>query len=228
PEVLFKQGRLDMDEWRWMTQHPRLGAQLLIEQRERIDPSAVGAAFCHHMAPGGHGYPRPAVPVEPSGTSRLIRVCDVFEALTAVRPYKLALTPIEAFAVMFRNEGEFDPSWLRRFVRTIGLFPNGTRVQLDCGSDAIVVAQTADLTGPLVRLLTGPDGADLPSSHPGELQIGAPFEGRVPRIAGVATPERHVVVPEQDEATDGFDRTVHTACFTPSATGDHHHHHDHG
>ena len=100
-------------------------------------------------------------------------------------------------------------------MRTVGLFPNGTRVQLDCGSDALVIAQTGELAGPLVRVLSGPHGADLPAGHPSQLAIGRPFEGRVPRISAVTTAERHVPVPEQDDATDAFDRTVHTACFSP-------------
>ena len=59
-EVLFKQGRLSTEEWQWMAQHPRLGAQLLLEQHETVDRRAIGAAFCHHMRPDGGGYPTPA------------------------------------------------------------------------------------------------------------------------------------------------------------------------
>ena len=203
-EVLFKRGRLSDEEWRCMRQHPRLGAQILIEQHERVDPRAIGAAFCHHMGPAGRGYPESALPLRPSATSSLIRVCDVFEALTAVRPYKQALTPIEAYAVMFRDEGEFDPVWLRRFVRTLGLFPVGTRVQLADGAEALVVEQTGDLRRPLVRLLSGPDGGPLVPGQPELVEIGAPLDGRTPRIAGIATHDRHVEVPAfEPDSADG-------------------------
>jgi len=226
-EVLFKQGRLSKDEWAWMAQHPRLGAQILMEQHEAVDERTIGAAFCHHMRPDGGGYPEPAMPIRPSGTSRLIRVCDVFEALTAVRPYKHALTPIEAYAVMFRNERDFDPIWLRHFVRTLGLFPNGTRVQLADGADAIVVDQTGDLRMPRVRLLTGPGGADLPADHPGLLTIGEPFEGRVARIQGIETHERSIHVPDFDaDDPDARARTVHHACLSEDPCGDGHGHDD--
>ena len=110
--------------------------------------------------------------MQPSATSRLIRVCDVFEALTAVRPYKRALTPVEAFAVMHRRPEDFDARWLSTFVRTLGLFPNGTRVQLNDGSDGVVVAQTEAVERPRVRLLSGPFGAALPADHPGQLVVG--------------------------------------------------------
>ena len=42
PEILWKRGKLDEQEWVWMSQHPRLGADILLEQDE-VMPSAVGA-----------------------------------------------------------------------------------------------------------------------------------------------------------------------------------------
>ncbi|MBX3461814.1 MAG: HD domain-containing protein [Planctomycetes bacterium] len=214
-EVLFKQGRLTAEEWQWMAQHPRLGAQLLLEQHQAVDPHAIGAAFCHHMGPDGRGYPQPLLPIAPSGISRLIRVCDVFEALTSVRPYKRALAPVEAYAVMFRNEHDFDPVWLRRFVRTLGLFPTGTRVRLDDGAEGMVIGQTAHPERPQVRLLTGPGGADLPAGHPELLVAGAPFAGRLVRIAGVATHDRGVEVPAFEPAEVPV-QSAHHACLSSS------------
>lgn len=207
-EILWKNGHLEADEWRLMAQHPRLGAQLLLEQHASIDPCAIGAAFCHHMSPGG-GYPLPALPIRPSGVSHLIRVCDVFEALTSVRPYKKALTPVEAYAVMFRHAGDFQPDWLRCFARTIGLFPTGTRIMLDDGADGVVIAQGGDPATPVVRLLSGTGGAALAADEPDRIVAGQMIEGTLRRIAAVNTHERSVVVPE-------FDPTV-TAMTTPHA-----------
>jgi putative nucleotidyltransferase with HDIG domain len=215
-EILFKQGRLDDEEWRWMAQHPRLGAQILIEQQE-LDASVVGAAFCHHMRPVGEGYPRPAVPFQPSGTSRLVRVCDVFEALTSVRPYKRALTPCEAFAVMCREERDFDQRWLRFFVRTLGLYPQGTRLLLDDGSEAMVARQTACPYQPVVQPITGPAGGSLPPGTPTEITVGVPHAGQVRRVASVRTSDRLVVVPEGDVGEPVIlTQTVHGACLPPS------------
>jgi len=223
-EVLFKQGRLTDEEWQWMAQHPRLGAQILIEQHEQVDPRTIGAAFCHHMGPGGAGYPEPMMPMQPSATSSLIRVCDVFEALTAVRPYKRALTPIEAFAVMHRNPGDFDARWLNSFVKTLGLFPTGTRVQLADGSDGVVIAQGDDLRRPKVRMLSGPQGATLPEGHPGTITIGETFEGQVPQIACIMTHERELPIPDFDPD----DPAEHGPCAHDACLGhhDHDHHHD--
>ena len=170
-DVLFKQGRLDDDEWRVMAEHPRLGAELLLEQKD-VHPAAIGAAFCHHMAPGGLGYPRPFVPFDTSGISKLVRVCDVFEALTAVRPYKRDLAPLEALVVMHREAQGFDPHWFRFFVQTIGVYPIGTRVQLNTGERALVVRQGIAVDRPVVRVIDSGQAGDLPGAEALELTIG--------------------------------------------------------
>src|SRR5262249_50546437 len=106
-QVLFKQGQLDADEREIMAMHPRFGAEILIQQRH-IDGPAVGPAFCHHWGRTQPGSRTRFLPFPPSGISRLVRICDVFEAITAVRPYKPALTPLQAYALMRRNKAGFD------------------------------------------------------------------------------------------------------------------------
>jgi putative nucleotidyltransferase with HDIG domain len=214
-EILFKQGRLTEEEWQWMAKHPRLGAQILIEQHENVDPRTIGAAFCHHMGADGGGYPEPLMPTPPSSTSRLIRVCDVFEALTAVRPYKRALNPIEAFAVMFRDKNDFDPQWLRRFAKTLGLFPIGTRVQMQDGAEALVVNQTEDIRRPIVQLITGAGGEALSHGQPETIETGVPLDGATPIIAGISTHDRYLPVPDFDENDPAeVGPMAHDACLS--------------
>jgi putative nucleotidyltransferase with HDIG domain len=212
-EILFKRGKLDEGEWVWMAQHPRLGADILLEQPDLM-PSAVGAAFCHHMRADSGGYPRALVPLQPSGTSRLVRVCDVFEALTSVRPYKRALTPLEAYAVMRRHELDFDQRWFRLFVRTLGVFPQGSRVRLDDGSMAVVLRQGRSPAEPVVRLLTGPGSSLLPADAPDEVTIGQRVDGIVRKVQVVYTHDRSVPVPEEGfDSTEYLTQTVHGACM---------------
>lgn len=188
-DVLFKRGPLSDDEWQVMQMHPRLGAEILIEQPE-VDPSAIGAAFCHHMADGGKGYPTPVLPFEPSAVSKLVRVCDVFEALTSVRPYKPALPPVEAYAIMHRNPSEFDPKWLEFFVSAIGLYPLGTRLTLSTGESAIVIGQSNRRDQPKVKLTAGPDRAALPADAPTVIDIGSEVDGVTRQIAEVVATQR--------------------------------------
>ncbi len=175
-EVLFKRGPLTEEEREIMAQHPRLGGEILLEQ-EHLDPSAIGAAFCHHIVPGRGSYPAPALPFEPSGVSKLVRVCDVFEALTAVRPYKRALQPVEAYVVMRRMTGGFDPDWLRFFIQVMGIHPPGTQVTLNTGEKGLVVTRGATADTPEVRVLTDAKGQPIDTEHQRIVAIGDMIEG---------------------------------------------------
>lgn len=217
-EILFKQGKLDEEEWAVMTQHSRLGAEILLEQGQ-IDPAAIGAAFCHHMAPDGKGYPTPALAFEPSGISKLVRVCDVFEALTSVRPYKRALTPAEAYVLMHRDDKGFAPEWLAFFEQVIGVYPLGTRLLLDDGSDAVVEDHGPSIDQPIVRLLTDPDGKPLTADAPELITIGAEHDGVVRRVEEIASARRR----EQEADPELAGRIVapQHACSGPGHSHDH-------
>jgi putative nucleotidyltransferase with HDIG domain len=189
-EVLFKRGPLTEEERDIMAQHPRLGGEILLEQ-EHLDPTAIGAAFCHHMVPGHGSYPAPALPFEPSGVSKLVRVCDVFEALTAVRPYKRALQPVEAYVVMRRMTSGFDPEWLRFFIQVLGIHPPGTQVTLNTGEKGLVVTPGAAPNKPEVRILTDAMGQPLDAKNQPIVTIGDLIEGVALEIAQAHGSHQH-------------------------------------
>lgn len=156
-DVLHKRGPLDAEEKREMQRHPVLGAGVLLSNRSS-DPLAVAAAYGHHCDTCGGGYPRTCGEYQQGMVTRLVKICDVFEALTAVRPYKKAMSPARAFRTMLSMHGQFDEELLGHFIRTVGVFPAGTRVRLDDGSVARVVEQTDDLRRPIVDLLEADGG----------------------------------------------------------------------
>jgi HD-GYP domain-containing protein (c-di-GMP phosphodiesterase class II) len=151
-EVLHKRGRLSPEERREMEKHPVHGAGVLLANRDS-DPLAVAAAYGHHRTADGHGYPRTRGEFEQSTITRLVKICDCFEALTAVRPYKPAMSPAKAYRIMLAMAGHFDEPLLRHFIRVTGIYPVGTRVRLDTGEIARVVRQTGDLDRPGVEVL---------------------------------------------------------------------------
>ena len=111
-----------------------------------------------------------------------------------------ALTAAEAYTVMFRYEKDYDPVWLRFFVRTLGVYPLGTRLLLSDGHEAVVVGQGKQPHRPLVRILSGPDGSDLPAGHPDTVTIGMETEGRTFEVLSVLHNERVVRVGDLEEA----------------------------
>ncbi len=159
-EVLFKPGRLDDEERRVISTHTTIGAKILLATAD-APPLGIAAAFGHHLRHDRRGYPRLA-PWGASGrVTALVQVCDVFEALTAIRPYKPSLTPLRAYEIMAGDKGAFDPAALGAFVRAVGFFPPGNRVRLRSGEHAFVLRVGADPSKPVIELTHDAGGAAL-------------------------------------------------------------------
>ncbi len=169
-ELLHKRGRFTAEERLEMQKHPSLGAELLMEM-EDPDPMAVAAAFGHHMTEDGRGYPETAVPVPHSTVTRILKICDCYEALTAVRPYKPAMSTARAYDMMLSMEGQFEPGLMRRFFVSNGIFPTGSRVRLNTGETATVASQSSRLDQPIVLLENAPDGEEIPHSERPRLDL---------------------------------------------------------
>ncbi len=192
-EILFKPGRLDDEERATMSQHTRLGAEILVANG-RASPLSVGAAWGHHLREDGGGYPAQREWAAIGRSTQLIHVCDVFEALTAVRPYKLAMSPRTAYEIMFSDRGCFHPGALRSFVRAIGIYPPGSRVKLTSGETALVVAAGEELDRPSVSVThdargeaRAPEARDLASEEWRRLSIVK----LLPDIEAAAAPGLH-------------------------------------
>ncbi len=150
-EILFKPGKLDPQERRIMESHPALGAQVLIASGETGEV-LISAAWGHHIRLDGRGYPSMPQWHKPCFATAIIHVCDVFEALTATRPYKKPLAPRHAYEIMFKDRGAFDPRPLAALVRALGLYPPGSEVVLTDGSRGVVAHSGNDLDKPAVRI----------------------------------------------------------------------------
>jgi len=137
-EIIHKRGILDEEEYRIMQLHPALGLEILLEHEHATDFDRA-AAWGHHIRHDGKGYPR-----QPDWAVRhplisLLHICDVFEALTAIRPYKKAKSPMESYQIMLADKGCFHPGILAQFIRALGLYPPGNMVKLSDGRRAKVM-----------------------------------------------------------------------------------------
>jgi HD-GYP domain-containing protein (c-di-GMP phosphodiesterase class II) len=173
PEVLHHRGRLSPEQRREMERHAALGSAILLEQKD-IDDVAVAVSHGHHQNLDGTGYPADRLSIEHSVVTRLIRICDVYEALTAVRPYKGAMSPIQAFRVMLESPGTFDPALLRRFIAATGAYPSGSEVELSDGRIARVAGQSGEILRPVVRPERAASGETLDERDRRELDLASP------------------------------------------------------
>ncbi|MCW1427824.1 HD-GYP domain-containing protein [Novosphingobium sp. JCM 18896] len=102
--ILEKPGALDDDEWRTMQSHAALTADILGRVATMRGMAAIAGA--HHERLDGKGYPQRLAAAEIAIDTRIISVADFFDALTADRPYRPAMTVDKALAVMAAEVGK--------------------------------------------------------------------------------------------------------------------------
>jgi len=127
-DILNKPGRLSDEEREVMATHPEEGARILL-QRERGMQMAAVVAFEHHICIDGKGYPRMHFERGCHLASRLVHVCDIYDALSTNRPYRKPWTVEQVLNYIEERAGtEVDPEIARTFATmvrssTIGQVP---------------------------------------------------------------------------------------------------------
>jgi putative nucleotidyltransferase with HDIG domain len=116
-EVLTKPGKLTDEERLMMNQHPVDAARMILESEDELELAAV-VAYEHHIMLNGGGYPAVHYARECTLASRLVHVCDVFDALSTTRPYRDAWAQEKVLAYLDERSGsEFDPALVATFNR---------------------------------------------------------------------------------------------------------------
>ena len=91
-QILDKPGKLDDAEWAAIKMHPVYTQQVLGRVKAFKELAPMAAA--HHERLDGAGYPLGLTAAQISLETRIITTADIFDALTADRPYRAAM-PIE-------------------------------------------------------------------------------------------------------------------------------------
>jgi putative nucleotidyltransferase with HDIG domain len=114
-EILNKPGKLTDEERSVMQNHTLEGARLIITSDRELDMAAA-VAYEHHIMLNGGGYPAVHYSRECTLASRLVHVCDVFDALSTTRPYREAWPLEKVLAYLDERAGsEFDPDLVTTF-----------------------------------------------------------------------------------------------------------------
>lgn len=116
-DVLNKAGKLDEHERAIMNAHPVEGARLILKTERDLDLAAV-VAYEHHIMLNGGGYPTMKYRRECHDASKLVHVCDVYDALRTKRPYRGAWPADKVLAYLEERSGmEFDGDIAHAFTK---------------------------------------------------------------------------------------------------------------
>ncbi len=120
--VLDKPGKLSPAEFEAIKRHPVAGFEHLVRQ-PGMDDAVLDAVRHHHEALDGSGYPDGLKAEQIPLLTRILTVCDIFAALTEVRPYKPPTPPEEAIPMLVRMALEHKVDYLpvRNLAATIGM-----------------------------------------------------------------------------------------------------------
>ncbi len=116
--ILYKPGPLSAEEWRFIHRHTVIAERLLRMAPALAHVAGVVRSSREHF--DGSGYPDGLVGTEIPLVSRIVFVCDAFDAMTAARPYRAALTIGAALAELERCAGtQFDPLVVAAFAELL-------------------------------------------------------------------------------------------------------------
>jgi putative nucleotidyltransferase with HDIG domain len=149
-------------ERRLMEQHPALGAAML-DQAKDIPTAVQHIVMEHHERLNGTGYPLQSRGDDISPLSQLVSITDVYDAMITGR-CGVIQRPIDVLRQLYldANAGAFDRDLVEKVIRSLGVYPVGSLVELNTGERGIVLAANrADTLRPTIRLVLSRDGLPL-------------------------------------------------------------------
>jgi len=138
-QILLKKEPLTKVELTHYREHCALGAQLALDAG--LPNHVAKILFQHHELVDGSGYPKGLTGDKIDPLTRLISVVNAYDNLCNPNNVSLAKTPYEALSYLFSNQRtQYDEVVLKRMIKTLGIYPPGSIVQLSSGVYAIVIS----------------------------------------------------------------------------------------
>ena len=138
-KVLLKKEPLTKQEQSHYEQHSEIGARMA---KEVGLPARVGKIILqHHVHADGSGYPKRFKPEQSDPLAKIIALVNWYDNLCNPNNFATAKTPYEALAHMYATQrAKFDDALLKHFIKSLGIYPPGSVVQLSTGVYAIVIS----------------------------------------------------------------------------------------
>ena len=150
--ILHKPGKLTDDEFTEMKSH-QSHAINIVAQTPGLSNITQDVCLMHHEKLDGNGYPKGLKGEQIPMHGRMSCIVDIYDALTATRCYKEAMSPAAAFKILLKlTPFHLDKELVYDFIRCIGVYPVGSLVELSDGRIGIVWESTnRDVLHPVVK-----------------------------------------------------------------------------
>lgn len=137
-DILNKTSELTEAERKEIETHAYLGYQHLKEDVD-INSHIRMIVLQHHEWIDGSGYPHGLTGDNIHELSKIVSICDIYDALTSDRPYRAALPPSEALEFLLGHANrQLDESIVKAFIKLVIPYPKGTLVKLSNGEIGVV------------------------------------------------------------------------------------------
>lgn len=184
--LLGKAETLTAEERRVVESHPKYGAELLLWRFPTIAGPLAAAVATHHERADGTGYPNGLNGTDLPALGRLLRVADVYAALSEERPHRPASDPRSALTelLLLAEQGQIDRDFAE-YLLNLAFYPVGTVVELTDGRVGVVVANHPNRLDPrspgrpVVAVLAEADGTLLPRAE--HIDLAAADRGSIVR-----------------------------------------------
>lgn len=159
-EILNKRGRLTEEEFAMIKKHPVYSYEMVLESN-KVSFEILKGILMHHERENGSGYPLNVRGDKIPLFSKIIGICDVYDALTSERVYKGRMSPFDAFKVIEYDGYEvFDVKIMLTFLQNISNYYIGTQVVLNTGDiGQVVYVNPRNISYPIIKI--GDDYVDL-------------------------------------------------------------------
>ncbi len=183
-DLIRKPGPLTIAEFEEIKKHPEEGF-VLLGKMSHIRPGSAYIVREHHMRFDRTGYPRPEQDYAVNPYAHVIAVADCYDALTTMRSYQKARTPLQAIEIMGKLGGKsLSPEIVAVLEKSLGAFPVGTMVRLDSMEVGVVTGTKMPGEEVRVTVLYSRDGTPVP--HHERVEIAPSGAGRT--ILGTVNP----------------------------------------
>ncbi|PKG39956.1 HD-GYP domain-containing protein [Psychromonas sp. Urea-02u-13] len=151
-EILNNPGKLTLEEFVIMKEHV-VHSRKILQKTKGTSQISMDIAAQHHEKFDGNGYPLGLKGDQISRYGQMSAIVDVYDALTADRCYHVGKEPSEVLKLLVKWGGaHFNPSLVREFIQSVGIYPPDSLVMLSNQHLAKVIDINENMLKPIVEV----------------------------------------------------------------------------